>query len=114
MPWFAIYQSNNGRLESIGELEAMPVLAGMVALQLASKPDLQRQMWDETARTFVARPDKVLIDRLVDIQSNPNFQDFMDAYNTLSAANKTKLRTALVRLLGRHRYRAVNESVELP
>jgi hypothetical protein len=113
MTWYAIYQSSDGRLVSIGEAESQPVIAGMVALPLAGKPDLKPLMWDEATRAFVVRPAKVLVDRLDDIAGNPNYQDFLDAYQALSAANRTKLRNAVIRLLGSKRFRAVQEGVEL-
>jgi len=113
MLWYALYDTSSGKLESIGSAEELPQLLGKAALLLPEQPDLSAQMWDETSRVFVARPAKVLIDRLDDIQTNPNFADFMTAYNSLNAANKTRLRNMIIRLLGKRRFRASQETVEI-
>jgi hypothetical protein len=114
MAWYVAYDTATGRLESESDTE-IAARTGKTVLQLADRPNINANgvMWDESTRTFIARPLKVLIDRLEDIQTNPNFADFMTAYNTLSAANKTRLRNMVIRLLGSRRWRNQNEPVEL-
>ena len=113
MAWYAICETASGRLISLGEADVAPVIVGATALTLAGAPDLQVQVWDEATRAFVARPAKVLVDRLQDLLSNPAYADFVTAYNALNAANKTRLRNMLIQLLGRRRWRASGEAVEL-
>jgi hypothetical protein len=113
MAWYAIYNTANGALESIGSSDEMPSIPNKTTLELVERPDLSAVMWDEVTRSFIARPAKVLIDRLNDIQTNPNFADFMTVYNGLNATNKTRLRNMIIRLLGNRRYRSQSESVEI-
>jgi hypothetical protein len=85
----------------------------VVRVAVASDPRDPALVYDPATRTLTARPAKVLVDRLQDILANPNFSDLQTAYNALSAANKTRIRDGLARLLGRQRFRASGESVEL-
>ena len=111
MVWYAVYESATGRLLSVTTLLGdLPV--GVTTLNLAGEP-ADNQMWDSTTRTFIPRPAKVLVDRLQDILSNPAYADFATAYNVLNAANKTRLRNMLIKLLGRQRYRSQGEPTEM-
>jgi hypothetical protein len=113
MPWFAVYESTTGRLVSVGQQVADPLPAGLTAAQLGQRP-ADNQMWDTATRAFVARPAKVLVDRLLtDLLSNPAFSELQTAYNSLSAANKTRIRNGLILFLGRLRWRAQGEAVTL-
>ena len=112
MAWYAVYSSATGRLVSVGQVVADPLAGDWVASLLAGRPG-DGEVWDEGARQFVARPAKVLVDRLQDLVTNPDYSDFQTVYNALSAANKKRLADALARLLGRARYRAAGEPVEL-
>ena len=115
MAWYAIYETLSGRIESVGESESLPVIAGRTALLLVGEPNQGPDgvMWDETTRLFIARPPKVLIDRLQDILTHIDYADFMTAYNSLNAANKTRIRNGFILLLGRHRWRNVDDPVRL-
>jgi len=112
MAWYAVYSSATGRLVSVGQVVADPLPGDQVASLLAGRPG-DEEMWNEGARLFVARPAKVPVDRLQDLATNPDYAEFQTAYNALSAANRQRLTNALMRLLGRARYRAVGEPVEL-
>jgi len=112
MAWYAVYNGVTGRLVSVGQVVADPLSEDLVASLLAGRPG-DDEMWDEATRQFVARPVKVLIDRLQDLLTNPAYAEFLTAYNALNPANKQRLRDALIRFLGRARYRAAGEPVEL-
>ena len=86
---------------------------GWSFVERAERLDLGLWMWSEAARDYVARPPKVLVDRLQDIISNPAYQDdLITLWNSLNAANRTRLRNGLIRLLGGQRFRAAGEPVE--
>jgi len=112
MAWYAVHDTLTGRLISIGQVIADPMPPNQVALPLVDRP-ADTQVWDETLRQFVVRPAKVSVDRLQDLVTNPAYSEFQTAYNALSAANRQRLADALARLLGRARYRAAGEPVEL-
>jgi hypothetical protein len=116
MAWYVIYDNTTGRLESESNIEIEPK-TGKTILQLAERPSVGvgGVMWDETTRTFIVRPPKVLIDRWEDFQTSndPVIVDFRTAYNSLNAANKTRVREFLIAVLGRFRYRNQSESVRL-
>lgn len=109
MTWTALYQDATGRLLSVGTVVADQLPAGTVAVVLAEKPR-RDQMWDSATRSFVPRPAKVLVDRLVDLRTRARYADFRDVYQRLSAADRTKVRDALALFLGRARYRNQAES----
>lgn len=113
MTWYAIYETATGRLESIGERDEPLRTARLDSLALEQQPNLSQIMWDETTRGFVPRPAKVLVDRLDDFLTHPNYADFQTLWNALNATNKTRLRNIAIRLLGRNRYRNANQSVEI-
>jgi hypothetical protein len=112
MAWYAVHHILTGQLMSVGQVIADPMPTDRIALLLADRP-ADSQVWDATLRQFVARPFKVLVDRLQDLITNPNYSEFQTAYNALSAPNRQRLANALARLLSRERFRAVGEPVEL-
>jgi hypothetical protein len=116
MAWYVIYDNATGRLESESSIEVVPQ-EGKAVLQLVDRPNVGvgGVMWDEVTRAFIARPPKVLIDRWEDFQTSndPAIVDFRTAYNSLNAANKTRVREFLIAVLGRFRYRNQSESVRL-
>jgi len=70
-------------------------------------------MWDAATRSYIARPAKVLVDRLQDLLSDPDYSDWQTVYNALNATRKAQVQAALIRLLGRARYRNPGEPVEI-
>ena len=112
MVWYALYETINGKLVSVGTVIADPLPTGLTSISLPDKP-ADNQMWDEVTRAFVPRPAKVLVDRLQDILTNPAYADFTTAYNALNTTNKTRLRNMLIKLLGRQRYRSQGEPTEM-
>ena len=112
MTWFAVFETVTGRLHSVGEVLADPLPDWLESVIISDKPD-ETVMWDQNTRQFIARPPKVLIDRLQDILTDPNFSEFQIVWNALSTARKTQLRNAMIRLLGPARFRNPTESVEI-
>jgi hypothetical protein len=112
---FAYYETSTGRLVSVGTDANPSPPAGVTELQIASLPNFSTEVWDAASRTFVARPAKVLIDRLNEIITDSQYADDIIAlWNTLNAANRTRLRNGLIRLLGRYRFRSQGEPLNLP
>lgn len=113
MAWFAFINTNTGALLSLGTMIVTPLPVNTTMLTLAIDPTDPQFMYDQATRTFIARPATVLIDRLQDIVTNPAYQDLIDVWNSLNPANRNKLRNALIKLLGRQRWRGASEVVEL-
>lgn len=114
MAWYLYIRESDGALLSVGDRDADAPPPGVIRVSVAGDPRDPSLLYDPATRTLVARPAKVLIDRLQDVLADPRFAEFATAYTSLSAANKTRLRNALILLLGRRRYRSAGESVELP
>lgn len=113
MPWYALIQDSDGALLSLSTLLVSPSPSGTTLIELAIDPTDPAWMYDQATRGFVARPAKVLIDRLDDLVTNANYADFLTVWNNLSAQRKTLLRNMLIRLLGSQRFRPTSEPVEL-
>ncbi|MCC6192057.1 MAG: hypothetical protein IT318_23760 [Anaerolineales bacterium] len=114
MAWQALYETATGRLVSVGSVVAEPLPAGLAALALAGPPNVDGEMWDAGTRAFVARPAKVLIDRLDDLITDSRYSaDLIALWNALNATNRNRLRTGLIRLLGSQRWRTAGEAVDL-
>ena len=58
MPWYAVYESATGRLESIGEIIADPLRPDLQAKLIDAPPDWDLVEWDATLLDFVPRPPK--------------------------------------------------------
>ena len=101
MSYFAIHEIATGRLKSMGSVIADPLPAGLTAVDIVNPP-LDSEMWDEATKTFIARPPKVLADRLEDLKARPAFRTF---WQSLNQQQKDTLITALKWLLGRARWR---------
>lgn len=112
MPWYAYIDDANGALLSLSQIQ-FTVASGISVVQLSIDPTDPQWMYDQAQRLFVARPAKVIIDRLQDMLTDPNYADFVTVWNNLTAARKTLLRNMLIRLLGGKRFRAAGETVEL-
>jgi hypothetical protein len=113
MTWYAVYVTATGRLVSVGQTVAEPLPDHLQAVTLAGPP-ADGEMWDATTKAFVARPPKVLVDRLQDIITHPDYADDLQLlWSSLNATQRTRLRNALIRLLGPQRWRAAGESVAI-
>ena len=110
MPYFAVFETATGRLVSLGSVLANPLDASLSAVDLGSKP-ADSLMWSDASRTFVARPAKVLVDRLQDLLDY--YPDFLTVWNSLTTQRKNLIRTALIQFLGSKRFRNANGGVAL-
>ena len=111
--WYAVYMAQTGQLLSLATLVAPVLPVGSTAEQLAGNPLATGLLWDAPTRQFAAMAPSPLIDRFQDLLVDPRYADFVTAWNALNAAQRTALRTALSRLLGRMRYRSVDDQVDL-
>lgn len=109
MSWYYIYQTSDGKLKSETDVLPVGLGTGLDFVTLTNRVD-SSVMWDEGTHAFIARPAKVLIDRLQDLLDIPSFAD---AYNALSAARKTAVRNGLIQLLGKRRFRNQADTPEI-
>lgn len=110
MAWHYLYETATGRLVSEAEADAAPVVPA--GLSVLSRPDRvsASEMWDAATLGFVARPVKVIVDRLDDLA---NDAELSAVWTRLTAAQRTALRNRLIRLLGYRRFRGSGEPVDL-
>jgi hypothetical protein len=101
--WHAVYDTVTGELKSLGQVVTSPLPLGMTDAPLGETKPADTQMWDEVTRAFVARPVKVLVDRLADLRADV---DFRLTYDTLNATRKANIDTGVIRLLGNRRMRS--------
>lgn len=106
---YALYTTATGQLVSLSTVLPDPVPAELSVLARETAP-ADSEMWDAASRSWVARPVKVRIDRLDDLQADT---DFLQVWGSLNAAQRNRLRTVVIRLLGRHRYRNASETLEV-
>ena len=111
--WRSIFDSTTGRLLSVGSVWTIPPRPGTDFLETFERPDQGGNMWDEATRDWVPRPQKVLIDRMDDLESHPSFKPFQDVFNALSGGEKGKMRSSIIKLLGADRFRSSTQSVEI-
>ena len=109
MSFWVVFETATGRLVSTGSVLAEPLPAGLTATDLGARP-ADTLMWDAATRTHVARPAKVLVDRLQDLIDDPVLAE---VWSRLTANQRTILRNRVVALLGRQRWRVVTETVNL-
>jgi hypothetical protein len=112
MAWYAVHDAN-GKLCSIGTVMADTLPQGLVAVELPGGKPADDRVWDEMTRSFVARPAKTLRDRLQDILEHADYADLQSVWQSLSPAQRQALRNALIRLLGRERWRNASEPIEI-
>ena len=113
MAWTAIYMTATGQLISVGTVVADPLPETMTALVLAQQPTAV-DVWDVSARQFVARVAETPADRLLDVLTDSAYAaDLQAVWAILSGAQRTLLRNGLNRLLARFRYRAASEPLSL-
>lgn len=112
MAYYLVYETDTGRLDSQGTVLASPLRANLTAVDVGTRP-ADNQMWNESSRTIIARPAKVLIDRLDDLSNDARFSDFLTAFQSLNTVNRQRLRNVLIFLLGSQRYRVQSEEVTL-
>lgn len=99
MPFYTLYRVSDGRAISHGTVAPENIAAGRAVIELANPPADNTQ-WDEATLAFIPIPPKVFINRAVELLTHPDFVDIQEAYQALSAANRTKVRNGITRLLG--------------
>ncbi len=105
MAWYAVYETDTGRLVSLGTVLAEPFPAGLSTVALSAEPDLPTAMWDAPTRAFVPRPAKVLADRMNDLLTDPDYGDLQGLWPSLAQEQQAVLVNVTTRLLGRARWR---------
>lgn len=103
MTWYHIYKTSDGTLKSITDLQPGILPNGLDFVALASRPD-KALMWDEATHNLVARPAKVLVNRVTqDLvnSSNPAVVAFRtNIFQPASASNKQVIRDFLIYVYG--------------
>lgn len=107
--WTAIYRLADGVLIGCGTVLPETLPDGTGTKTYEERPD-QGTHWDPALLDFVANDPPVLIDRLQDLAGHAYLAD---VWAKLTTTQRTKLRRAMVWLLGTHRYRQPLEEVAL-
>jgi hypothetical protein len=108
MPWHYLYDTASGRLrgESLTPPDAAVVAALNGTVLVLDARALDAQMWDTATRAFVARPAKVLVDRMDDIAADARW----DGIRTrLTAPQRDTLVALITELLGTRRFRRTDD-----
>ena len=108
MAWFCYFETVSGRLVSHGSVPTVPTPGDLTVVDVGSRPT-DSLMWDEATRAWVARPAKVLVDRLQDLADDP---ELSAVWTQLTPTQRTALRNRLIRLFGRYRWRPLSGSAE--
>lgn len=101
MSWFAIVEESTGRLISTGSVIAPVLPLGIIAIPISGPPDPD-QMWNAQTQQFVARPPKVLIDRLDDIRARSGIIATLQA---ITPDQRQIIMDTFIWLLGNRRFR---------
>lgn len=91
--WVALYESASGRLISLGTVVVSPLPAGVATLALPGPPDFSTTEWNAASRTFVARPARVVQDRIAAFMADPDI-------TALTSQQRTRVQAAAARIFG--------------
>lgn len=109
MVWRAIVRKADGTLVSVATVIAETLPAELEAVDLPRSIDWGAETWDPATRTIVPKvPDPADIDRVDDFISRATFLD-----SRLTAGQRTQFRTILGTFLGKQRFRAPSDPVDL-
>jgi hypothetical protein len=110
--WYTLYTTATGVLRAHTSEQGLPspALPGVTVVPHGPARQDQGNRWDVATRQWVAIPPEVLIDRLQDLAAHPYMAE---VWQRLTAAQRTKLRKAMVWLLASRRYRQQTESVAI-
>lgn len=100
MSWYVTYIKSTGRPVSFGSIQPVEVPAEMAYVVLPEKPP-DSKMWDEATKGFIDRPAKVLRDLLQELLDIP---DVVSLLQSLTPAQRQKLRDAVISKFGEWRY----------
>lgn len=113
MAFYVLYRESDGRAISYSTDEPQNIAVGR-AVKSFVNPPADNTQWQESTLTFIPIPPKVYIDRLLEILTDSEYaDDIQQVWNGLSAANRTRLRNGLIRLLGTKRYRRDTETLAI-
>lgn len=113
MSFYVLYRESDGRAISYSTLEPQSVTAGR-AVKVFDNPPADNTQWEEATLTFIPIPPKVYVDRLLEMLTDSEYADDIQlVWNGLSAANRTRLRNGLIRLLGTKRFRRDTETLAI-
>lgn len=103
MTFYHIYITSTGVLESVTDVQPQSLKSGRSYVALATTVD-KVNMWDESTKNLVARPAKVLVNRVTqDLvnSTNPAVLAFRtNIFQPASAANKQVIRDFLIYVYG--------------
>jgi hypothetical protein len=110
--WFTLYETATGILRGHTSEAGLPspIPAQFTVVAHGAARQDQGNRWNVATRTWVAIPPEVLVDRLQDLANHPYMAE---VWQRLTAAQRTKLRKAMVWLLGSKRYRQPTEEVPI-
>jgi hypothetical protein len=110
--WFTLYDTASGVLRGHTSEAGLPspALPGVTVVAHGPARQDQGNRWNAATRAWVAIPPEVLVDRLQDIISHAYMGPVIA---DLTQANRTRLRRAVVWLLGDRRYRRQTEPVAI-
>ena len=79
-------------------------------VELASRANLDTVMWSSTSRNWIARPQKVLVDRVQELVDDPSLSA---VWSRLTVAQRNVLVNRLRQMLGRERFRNPAETTDI-
>jgi hypothetical protein len=97
MTWYAIYEIDSKRLESVGTVVADPLRKGLTAIELTRRPDWDSEQWDQKTLQFVPIPSLVKADRVDDLLKDSRIV-------LLSARTRDAVRQAAIQVWNDERY----------
>ena len=113
MPIFIVFDSVSGRLHTAPFVDAAaPVVEAPLTTRLLAVKPRDDQMWDEATRDYVARPAKVLVDRVDDIVNDARISSILSA--RLNPTQLAALKTVIGEILGGERFRSTTHPPKIP
>lgn len=109
MVWRAIVRKTDGTLVSLATVIAESLPAELEAVDLPRAIDWGADTWNPATRTIVPKAtDPADVDRVNDFIGRATFLD-----GRLTVAQRTQFRTILATFLGKQRFRAPSDPVDL-
>ena len=99
--WFAVYQTRDGRLVSIGTVVADPLRSGLAKKEIRAPQEAGTQ-WDSESLSFMASP-----------PSPPDVDRVEEFIDRLTKMDASEIRNKLTVLLGDYRWRAATDDYEM-
>jgi hypothetical protein len=110
--WFTLYETATGILRGHTSEAGLPspIPAQFTVVAHGAARQDQGNRWNVATRTWVPIPPEPVVDRLQDLANHPYMAE---VWSRLTAAQRTKLRKAMVWLLGTKRYRSTTATVSI-